>query len=96
MDLLINLMSAVCASMTNTAFRLKNESVVVTQVFKELAYGIAIGITAGIITYAVAEAAQFNKFLQLAMVTLAGWGGAKVIEFYSGKYFGGNASGDRT
>jgi len=94
MDLAINLMSAVCASMTNTAFRLKNESVVVTQVMKELAYGVAVGVTAGVVTYAVAEAAQTNKFLQLALVTLSGWGGARAIEYYSDKYFGGKH--DRT
>ncbi len=89
MDLFINMMSAICASMANTAFRLKNEALVVAQVFKELAYGIGVGFTAGIITYAVAEAADANNFLQLALVTLAGWGGAKVIETYSTKYFGG-------
>lgn len=88
MDLFINLMSACCASMANTAFRLKNEAAVVGQVFKELAYGIGIGITAGVITYSVAQAADANKFLQLALVTLAGWGGSKVIESYSSKYFG--------
>tara|TARA_R110000851_G_scaffold333531_1_gene514903 strand:+ start:78884 stop:79291 length:408 start_codon:yes stop_codon:yes gene_type:complete len=88
MDLFINMMSAICASMANTAFRLKNEALVVTQVCKELAYGIGVGFTAGIIVYAVAEAADANNFLQLALVTLAGWGGAKVIETYSDKYFG--------
>ncbi len=88
MDLFINLMSACCASMANTAFRLKNEAAVVSQVFKELAYGIVIGITAGVITYSVAQAADANKFQQLALVTLAGWGGSKVIESYAGRYFG--------
>ncbi|MFC3338139.1 hypothetical protein [Paracandidimonas soli] len=88
MDLFINMMSAICASMANTAFRLKNEALVVSQVFKELAYGIGVGFTAGVIVYAVAEAANANKFLQLALVTLAGWGGAKVIESYSERYFG--------
>lgn len=87
MDLFINMMSAICASMANTAFRLKNENLVVAQVFKELAYGLGVGFTAGVITYAVAEAADANNFLQLALVTLAGWGGAKVIESYSDKYF---------
>jgi len=91
MDLFINLMSAICASMANTAFRLKSETVVVSQVFKELAYGIGIGLTAGVVTYSVAEAAEANNFLQLALVTLAGWGGAKVIESYSNKYFGGKS-----
>lgn len=87
-DLFINLMSAICASMANTAFRLKSTTFEVTKVFKELAYGIGVGFTAGVITYAVAEAAATNKFLQLALVTLAGWGGAKVIETYSSRYFG--------
>lgn len=88
MDMVINLMSAICASMANTMFRLKSEIVVVTRVFKELAVGLLVGITAGIITYALSEAAQTNKFLQLGLVTIAGWAGSKVIEFYSGKYFG--------
>lgn len=88
MDLFINLMSACCASVANTAFRLKNDAVVVSQAFKELAYGIGIGLTAGVITYSMAQAADANKFLQLALVTIAGWGGSKVIESYSSKYFG--------
>lgn len=88
MDLFINLMSAVCASMANTAFRLKNDTAVVNRVFTELAYGIGIGLTAGVITYSIAQAADANKFLQLALVTLAGWGGSKVIESWSSKYFG--------
>ncbi|MGR7949602.1 hypothetical protein ACU6HM_10045 [Alcaligenes sp. RM2] len=88
MDLVINLMSATCASTANTMFRLKSEIVVVTRIFKELAVGLLVGITAGIITYALSEAAQTNKFLQLGLVTIAGWAGSKVIEFYSGKYFG--------
>ena len=96
MDLFINLMSAICASMANTAFRLKNESAVVGQVFKELAYGIGVGVIAGVITYSMAQAADANKFLQLALVTLAGWGGSKVIESYTGRYFGSsrNKSGE--
>src|SRR3546814_9555828 len=65
MDLFINMMSAICASMANTAFRLKNEALMVAQVFKELAYGIGVGFTAGIITYAVAEAAEDRKSKRL-------------------------------
>lgn len=87
MDVFINLMSAVCASVANTAFRLKRGNVSLLRVFHELVYGIAVGLTAGVIVYSVAQAADANKFLQLAMVTLAGWGGAKVIESYSKKYF---------
>lgn len=87
MDVFINLMSATCASMANTAFRLKNEAAVVAQVFKELAYGILFGLVAGVITYSIAQAMDANKFLQLALVTLAGWGGAKVIEGFVAKYF---------
>lgn len=88
MDLFINMMSAICASIANTAFRLKSQMVDLAQMFKELAAGTGVGFTAGIIVYAVAEAAAANKFLQLALVTLAGWGGAKVIESYHNKYFG--------
>ena len=87
MDVFINLMSAVCASMANTAFRLKTGGTSVLSVFHELAYGVAMGLTAGVIVYSIAQAADANKFLQLAMVTLAGWGGAKVIESYSKRYF---------
>lgn len=87
-DLFINLMSAVCASMASTAFRLKSMSLSVSALLKELAYGISVGLTAGVVTYAVAEAAATNKFLQLALVTLAGWGGSKIIESWSKKYFG--------
>lgn len=88
MDLLINLMSGVCASMANTAFRLKSQAVDLAKLFKELAYGIGIGFVASIVTFAMTEAAHVHKFMQLALVTLAGWGGAKVIEFYSRKHFG--------
>ncbi|ROT46072.1 hypothetical protein [Pusillimonas sp. NJUB218] len=95
-DLVINLMSAICASMANTAFRLKNESVFVSKLIKELAYGIGVGFVAGLVTYAVAEAADTNNFLQLALVTLAGWGGAKVIETYSDKYFGAKRQGGQS
>lgn len=87
-DLFINLMSAVCASMASTAFRLKSMALDMGKLFKELAYGISVGLTAGVITYAIAEAAATNKFLQLALVTLAGWGGSKIIESWSEKYFG--------
>jgi len=89
-DVFINLMSAVCASIANTTFRLKNTDIVVSQLFKELLYGIAIGLTAGLITYCIAQASAANKFLQLALVTLSGWGGAKALESQFGKYFGGN------
>lgn len=89
MDVFINLMSATCASMANTAFRLKNETAEV-QVFKELAYGILFGLIAGVITYSIAQSMNTNKFLQLALVTLAGWGGAKAIETQMHKYFGAN------
>lgn len=90
-DLFINLMSAVCASMASTAFRLKSVAVDLATLFKELAYGITVGLTAGIVTYAIAEAAHANKFLQLALVTLAGWGGAKIIESWTVRYFGTEA-----
>lgn len=88
MDLIINLMSGVCASMANTAFRLKSQVVDLAKLFKELAYGISIGFVASIVTFALTEASQVHKFMQLALVTLAGWGGAKVIEFHSRKHFG--------
>lgn len=87
MDLAINLMSGICASMANTAFRLKSKSVNLTNLLKELAYGVGIGFVASVVVYALTEASHMNKFMQLAMVTLAGWGGAKAIEFYSEKHF---------
>lgn len=88
MDMAINLMSGVCASMANTAFRLKSQAVDLGMLFKELAYGIGIGFVASMVTFALTEASQVHKFMQLALVTLAGWGGAKVIEFHSRKHFG--------
>lgn len=93
-DVFINLMSAVCASMASTAFRLKSVAVDMGTLFKELAYGVTVGVTAGIITYAIAEAAHTNKFLQLALVTLAGWGGAKIIESWTAHYFGTKSDKD--
>lgn len=87
-DVLINVMSAMCASLANTAFRLKSQAVELSQFFKELAYGLGMGFTAGVIIFAITESAGTDKFLQLALVTVAGWGGAKVMEFYTTKFFG--------
>lgn len=97
-DLFINLMSAACAAMASTAFRLKSMALDLRKVFIELTYGVIVGVIAGFVTYALAEAVASNKFLQLALVTLAGWGGSKVMESWSAKYFGAIASdikGDR-
>lgn len=92
MDMVINLMSGVCASMANTAFRLKSQDVDLAKLFKELAYGIGIGFVASMVTFALTEASHVNKFMQLALVTLSGWGGAKAIEFHTRKHF---SSGDK-
>lgn len=87
-DVVINVMSAICASLANTAFRLKSQAVELGRFFKELLYGLGMGFTAGIIVFAITESARTDKFLQLALVTVAGWGGAKVMEFYTAKFFG--------
>lgn len=87
MDLVINLMSGMCASMANTAFRLKSQQVDLGKLFKELAYGVGVGFVASMVTFALTEASHINKFMQLALVTLSGWGGAKVIEFHTKKHF---------
>lgn len=92
MDMIINLMSGVCASMANTAFRLKSEEVDLTKLVKELSYGVGIGFVASMITFTLTEASHVNKFMQLGLVTLAGWGGAKAIEFHARKHFN---SGDK-
>ncbi|NLC37309.1 MAG: hypothetical protein GX772_12900 [Alcaligenaceae bacterium] len=89
MEAVINMMSAICASMANTAFRLKRADVVVEKVLVELVSGVGVGFVAGLITYSVTESMATDVFLQLALVTLAGWGGSKVIETYTEKYFGG-------
>ncbi len=90
MEAVINLMSAICASMANTAFRLKKSDVVVEKVLVELVSGVGVGFVAGLITYSITESMGADIFLQLALVTLAGWGGSKVIETYAEKYFGGS------
>lgn len=89
MEAVINMMSAICASMANTAFRLKRADVVVEKVLVELISGVGVGFVAGLITYSVTESMSTDVFLQLALVTLSGWGGSKVIETYTEKYFGG-------
>lgn len=87
MEIVINLMSALCASMANTAFRLKNQDIVVKRVLVELLSGIGVGLVAGVIVYSMTKAADANVFLQLALVTIAGWGGSKVIETYVERHF---------
>lgn len=87
-DAAINLMSAICAAVANLAFRLKKQEVSTDRFGLELASGIGVGLVAGVIAYSLSRAADTNVFLQLALVTTAGWGGSKVIEAYQEKYFG--------
>lgn len=87
-DIVINVLSAMCASISNTVFRLKSKAVRLSKFFTELAYGLGMGFTAGVIAFAITESARTDKFLQLAIVTTAGWAGAKVMEYYSDKLFG--------
>ncbi len=87
-DAAINLMSAVCAAVANLAFRLKKQEIAVDHFGLELASGIGVGLVAGVVAYSLSRAADANVFLQLALVTIAGWGGSKVIEAYQEKYFG--------